>query len=372
MSRRPSFDPGFSTDELAHIYSPEGTVDAMLEFEASLALALADAGIAPLSEAEAVASACRAGVESPDEVLAATWDRGTPVTTLREIVTSTIADEGARRWFHYGATSQDAVDTGQMIQAAAALESVATGLVSIAMSLRHITVEHRGRAHRGRTFLQDAQPTTLGFRTATWLDAVLDHIEDGRAQRDSLVVQLGGPVGTMEEYGDGAADVRSALAERLDLGVPLISWHATRGRIRSLAQSLASSARTMAKIATDVAVLASSEIAEIRTRSGESSSMPGKENPVDSFRAIAASAACSGAVAMLSSAPPNELDRGVGGWHAEWIALPLAFQTAGASIEAIDRCLQSFEPRDTVGEAVTIPGAEAQIDQVLERFGRFV
>ena len=100
--------------------------------------------------------------------------------------------------------------------------------------------------------------------------------------------------------------------------------------------------------------------------------MPGKENPVDSFRAVAASAACSGAVAMLSSAPPVELDRGVGGWHVEWLALPLVFHTAAAAVEAIDISASTLEPAGPAGTAdrAVIAGSSAQIDSVLEKAGR--
>jgi 3-carboxy-cis,cis-muconate cycloisomerase len=374
MSRLPTFDPGFSTDELTRIFSAGRTVEAMLEFEAALALALADAGIAPSEEAEDVAFACRSGVEDPDAILASTWSAGTPLIALREVIVSRIENEDARRWVHFGATSQDTIDTAHMVQAAEALDSLITGLTSIASRLRDLTVQHKDAAHQGRTFLQDARPTTYGFRTAAWLDAVLTHIEELRTQRASLVVQLGGPVGTMEEFGEDAPAVIAALATRLGMRAPGISWHGNRTRIRSLVQSVARSAIAMAKIGSDVALLTSSGISEIRVRSGGSSSMPGKENPIDSLRAVAAATACSGAVAMLASAPPVELDRGVGGWHVEWISMPLVFQTAGAAIQAIDICLGTLEVVEeaTSAEAAVIAGVSGQIDNVLERADRIL
>lgn len=374
MGALPTFDPGFSTDELTRIYSAEGTVGAMLEFETALTLALADVGIAPGAEAEEVVSACRTRINDPGRILSATWADGTPLIALREAIVSRIESEDARRWFHFGATSQDTIDTAQMIQASAALESLNTGLVSIASRLRALTIEHRDLTQPGRTFLQEARPTTFGFRSAIWLDAVLSHVEDVRAQRASLSVQLGGPVGTMEEYGDDARAVMAALATRLGLEAPDICWHADRSRIRSLAQSVARSAGTMAKIGTDIALLASSAIHEIRVRSGRSSSMPDKENPADSFRAVAAATACSGAVTMLTAAPPVELDRGVGGWHVEWIAVPLAFQTAGAAIEAVDGCLSTLDvdQGEMSAETGNIVAASMQIDEVLKRADRIL
>lgn len=360
---QPSLFPGFSTEELTDVYTAGSTVAAMLEFEAALALALADAGIAPLAEAEQVAKACRGGVGDPEAILASTWESGTPIIALREAV-------DAGEWFHHGATTQDAVDTGQMLQAKRALEILDPQLVSIADRLRDLTTEHRDQPHMGRTFLQDARPTTFGFRTATWLDAVLDHIGELRGQRSTLPIQLGGPVGTRESYGEAGAQVAEALAERLGLSVPDISWHTNRSRVLSLAQTVQRSAYTMAKIGTDIALLSSSAIGEVSVRSGGSSSMPDKQNPIDSVRAVAASSACTGSVAMLTSAPPHELDRAVGGWHVEWTALPLVFQTAGAAIEAIDLCLASLEvDQDAMAAPVEIPPPidQTQIDKVLAR-----
>ena len=372
MSRLPTFDPGFSTEKLARIYSPDGTVGAMLEFEAALALALADAGIAPLAEAELVASACEGGVGDAQSILTSTWDTGTPILALHAAIVAKVGDEAASHWFHFGATTQDTVDTAQMLQAGSALDSLTNGLASIASRLRDLTVAHRERAHSGRTFLQEARPTTFGLRTATWLSAVLGHLSDLRTLRQGLVVQLGGPVGALEGYGEDATAVVEALARRLGLKAPGISWHGNRSQIWALAHSVSRTAGTMAKIGSDIALLASTGIGEISVRSGGSSSMPGKENPIDSFRAVAASAACSGAMAMLSSAPPFELDRGVGGWHVEWLALPLVFQTAAAAVEAIDISVGALEPvgPDTRAEDAVIAGSSGQIDNVLSEADR--
>jgi 3-carboxy-cis,cis-muconate cycloisomerase len=273
----------------------------MLEFEAALALALADAGIAPSEKAEQVASACRAGVADPEALLASTWETGTPLIALRESLETAI-DEEARRWLHFGATSQDAIDTGTMIQAKSALAVLDKGLTSIARRLRDLTVEHRDQPQMGRTFLQEARPTTFGFRTATWLDAVVGHLEELRGRRDSLVVQLGGPVGTLGTYGEKAWQVVSSVADTLELKAPDIAWHTFRVPVVAPAQALARLAATMAKIGYDISLLTSSEIAEISVRSGGSSSMPEKQNPVDAIRAVAAAHACIGAVSMLARA----------------------------------------------------------------------
>lgn len=369
---RPTFDQGFSTAGLTAVYTPEATVAAMLEFEAALALALADVGIAPREEAEELAAACRKGVTDPETVLESTWEDGTPVIALRDRITDAVGTSG--QWFHFGATTQDAVDTGQMIQARTALGVIGQGLERIARRLSELTKAHRDHPQMGRTFHQDALATTFGFRTAGWLDSVLTHLEELRGEGDAMCVQLGGPVGTGAGYGDAAATVTSCLAERLHLRSPDISWHTDRTRILSLAHALERTAATMAKIGSDLALLSSSYVAELSVRSGGSSSIPGKKNPLDAIRAVAAASACAGAVGMLSTAPPHELDRAVGSWHVEWLALPLSFQTAGASVEAIQSGLDSLEVEvATMARRVDAGGSPTpQIDGVLERFNRIV
>lgn len=354
------------------VFTGARKVEAILEFEAALALALADAGIAPADEADEVAAACLAGVDIPDEILVSTWEQGTPLIALKEAIVARVGGE-AGQWFHYGATTQDAIDTGHMIQASQALHIIDDRLAGMARRLRDLTVEYRNQPQMGVTFLQDARPTTFGFRTATWLDAVVGHLRELRSQRDTLAVQLGGPVGTMAEYGEAAPKVLTALAERLELTTPAISWHANRTPILSLAQAVERAGLSMAKVGSDVALLARS--GEVSVRDGGSSSMPGKQNPIDSIRAVAAATACSGSVGMLTGAPPHELDRGLGGWHVEWLALPLVFQTGDAAIEAIGRCLDSLEVDTGVMAAGVDTGAttdSTQMDTVLKECDRIL
>lgn len=353
------------------VFSAESTVSAMLEFESALALALADTGLAEQKEAMALASACAEPVADAPAILASTWEHGTPMLALRAEIAGRV-DENSRRWFHYGATTQDAIDSGQMLQARRGLENIDFDLVALARRLRHLTEEHREQPHLIRTFLQDAGTTTFGLRTAGWLSTVLDHHDELRGQMSSLQIQLGGPSGSRLEYGAAAEGVMSALAARLGLEPSDVVWHTDRTRVLSMAQSLHRLSITMATIATDVALLASSSIAEVKVRPGGSSSIPGKENPIDAIRARAAASACSGAVTMLTSSPPQELDRGVGGWHVEWLAIPLVFRTAAASVEAMRTGLDSLvvdgRAMSTATSAdIGSPAGSGIIDSVLDR-----
>jgi len=234
----PRFDSAFSTETMTAVFSPSATVDALLAFEASLALALADVGMAPADESVVVAAACEQGVDDPESVLATWWVSGTPIGELRSQVADRIEDEKTRQWLHFGATTQDAVDTAASMQARLALDALLADLMDIAGSLRDLTTTHRSTAQMGRTFLQEAAPVTFGFRTATWLDAVLDHIAELRTARAGITVQLGGPTGTRSKYGAKGRELVEALARRLELQPTSLSRQSLRAEVLSRAQAV--------------------------------------------------------------------------------------------------------------------------------------
>jgi 3-carboxy-cis,cis-muconate cycloisomerase len=333
---------GFTTSEMAAVFTPAARVAAMLEFEAALVMALADTGLVEVETAEAVAGACGEPMDDPGGVLAATWTDGTPLRPLLDGIRSRLPDEQAQ-WAHYGATTQDTVDTSTMLLARRGLEVLDGGLLAVAGEMARLVTAHRDQPQMGRTFLQLARPTTFGFTVAGWLEATLRHLAHLRQERAGLVLQLGGPVGNLSDYGERGVEVVEALAGRLDLVAPPMPWHTDRSRVASLAAALERTARTMAQVGIDVALLASSDIAEVTVRSGGSSSMAGKQNPMDSVRAVAAAEVCTAAAQVITAGRLTELERGIGGWHAEWAALPLVFQRTAAAAEAMTECLASLE-----------------------------
>jgi 3-carboxy-cis,cis-muconate cycloisomerase len=333
---------GFTTTEMAALFTPTARVEAMLEFEAALVLALADAGLVDMETAEAVAEACGEPVDDAGAVLAATWSDGTPLPALLDNIRSRLTDDHAK-WVHHGTTTQDTVDTAAMLLARRGLDVLDAGLIAVAGEMAALMNRHRDQPQMGRTFLQHARPTSFGFTAAGWLDATLGHLTDLRQERAGLALQLGGPVGNLSDFGDEGAEVTEALAKRLGLVAPAIPWHSDRSRIARLAAALERTARTMARVGIDVALLASSDIAEVTVRGGGSSSMAGKRNPMDSVRAVAAAEVCTAAAQVITAGRLTELERGIGGWHAEWAALPLVFQRAAAATEAMTDCLASLE-----------------------------
>ncbi|HEY7703283.1 MAG TPA: lyase family protein, partial [Acidimicrobiia bacterium] len=287
MSSLSPLDPGFTTPEMAEIWTAAARAGAILEFEAALAMAMAEVGLAPLQEAEAVAAACEVPLEDPEGVFASTWEIGTPVIAVVEELRARLTPEQGA-WVHRGATSQDAIDTSQMLQAGKALDLLAGSMARIAGSMLGLMEAHRRLPQMGRTFLREARPTTFGMRVAGWLEPLLRQIEGLRAVRRGLAIQLGGPVGTRAELGTEAAEVVAAASRHLGLAGPALAWHADRSRMWEIVEAVEAPVRSMAKVAADIALLSQAGVDEVAVRAGGSSSMAGKRNPIDAIHALAA------------------------------------------------------------------------------------
>ncbi|HEX6220998.1 MAG TPA: lyase family protein [Acidimicrobiia bacterium] len=366
---------GFSTPAMDELFAADGVVSAVLRFEAALALSLSDVGMAPESETQAVAAACEVQVGDAEGLLATTWESGTPLLAIVELIEARLSTDDERRWVHHGSTTQDAIDTAYVLLTRDALGDLEAAVSRLASAMRALVIEHRDQAHMGRTFLQNALPTTFGLRVAGWLDPMLTHLENLRETRDGLAVQLGGPVGDLGAFGENGGAVVAALAKRLGLEAPVLAWHSDRSRVRAVVNTVDDAVASIAKVATDVALLAQSAVGEVTTRAGGSSSMPHKKNPVDAIRALAAADVCHGAAAMVRGGRPHELDRSLGSWQAEWAAMPLLFSAASAVIDAGTTLLESLEVNASamesrVGEA---PGPDTSvIDSVLDRYERLL
>jgi 3-carboxy-cis,cis-muconate cycloisomerase len=367
----PTFDPGFTTPEMTEVFDPDHRVEALLAFEAALAEAEAETGLIPAPAAKDIVRACSEFAGDAVSVIASTWDTGTPLIALRGEISRNLSEESAG-WIHYGATTQDAVDTASMLQIKAALTILDRDVSAVAARLADLAEAHRATPMMARTFLQRAQPTTFGVRVAQWLEPLVRALVNLREITPSLPVQLGGPVGNLAPFGEAGQQIVETLAARLGLASPVIAWHTDRSHvIRPVAMAEIIAIAT-GKIGTDLALLAQSDVAELTMRPGASSSMGHKRNPIDAIRAVAAAGACLAAASALRSGNGQELERGIGGWHLEWWAVPLVFQSAAASVEAISAALGSLEvdiermkSRSGELDAVTRVAAAHLVERVL-------
>jgi len=343
-------DPLFRYDALDKLFSDEARIQGMLDFEAALARAEATSGIVPASQAQIIAGKCRAehfnfSVIAKDAALSG--NLAIPlVKKLTEIVAH--VDKDAARFVHWGATSQDVIDTGCILQMRGAFNLIDQDLARLSGSLVTLAETHRATPIVARTWMQQALPTTFGFIVASWLDAVSRHRNRlAEIKPRVLTLQFGGAVGTLAALGGRGPEVAKALADDLRLSLPSIPWHAHRDRIGEIATTLGLCTGTLGKIARDISLHAQTEIAELAEPifegRGGSSTMPQKRNPVTCAVVLAAATRIPGLVATLLSAMPQEEQRGLGGWHAEWETLPDIVRLSGGALHHLVEMLPGLE-----------------------------
>jgi 3-carboxy-cis,cis-muconate cycloisomerase len=336
-------DPLFTTEAMRAIFSDHGRVQAMLDFEAALARAEARVGLLSAAAAAAISAHCQAERFDIEALAGAAAQAGNSAIPLVAALTARVAadDADAARFVHWGATSQDVMDTGLVLQLRTALAALAADLARLASALAALAEKHAHTLQAGRTWLQQGPPVTLGLKAAGALSAVERHrrrLAELRGRAATL--QFGGAVGTLAALGEQGLEVAAALADELQLALPDTPWHAQRDRLAEVATTLGLIVGTLGKLARDVSLLMQTEVGEAFEPAapgrGGSSTMPHKRNPVGSAVVLAAAARVPALVSVMLAAMVQEHERGLGGWHAEWETLPeICTLTAGALAQTI-------------------------------------
>lgn len=320
-------------------------VRAMLDFEAALAAALAEVGLAPVAAAEEIARRCEVVPLDPEDLTRGTAVAGTPVPALLEAVRDGLSVEAAGH-LHRGATSQDVVDTAAMLVTRRALVPLLADLDGAAEAAATLAERHRETPQAGRTLLQQALPVTFGLRAAGWL-AGLDEAAARLAElrERGLAVQLGGGAGTLASLDERGVAVAAALARRLELSEPALPWQANRARPALLAGALGAAAGAAGKVGADIALLAQTELGEVAAGEGAggSSTLPQKRNPVAAVAAVACATRTPGLVATVLAGMPGELERAAGAWQAEAEALSELLRLTGSAAAAAREALEGLE-----------------------------
>jgi 3-carboxy-cis,cis-muconate cycloisomerase len=323
-------------------------LQAMLDVEAALAEVEASLGMIPLKAADAIRSAARSELYDAASIAAEAKRDGNIAIPLVRQLTMRVAsvDAEAARYVHWGATSQDIIDTALVLQLRGRVPAILEDLERAADAAAKHARQHAATPMAGRTWLQQATPITFGLKAAGWLDA-LDRVRSSvrTACDGAMVLQFGGASGTLAALGQHGPAVAAGLAARLRLAVPALPWHAHRDRLASLACALGVATGTNGKIARDLGLLAQTEVGEAHEAPGQaggSSSMPHKQNPVRAARAVAAAVRAPGLVATMLSAMPQEHERGLGGWQAEWDTLPELVSVAGEAAHAVADALEGL------------------------------
>jgi 3-carboxy-cis,cis-muconate cycloisomerase len=310
-----TFGPILVPDAIRDAVSDESWLAAMLDAERALANAEGRVGAIPAEATAAISAQCEPGGFDLAAILEQGRTVGNPAEPLVRALRERVGEPHAR-WVHFGATSQDVVDTAAMLVARRACALTCDELDAVAAACARLAEEHRGTPMAARTLLQQAVPTTFGAKAAGWLL---------------------GPLGAR------GPEVRAAFAAELDLDAPALPWHASRGPLAALAALLDASAQACAKIGLDVVLLAQTEVGEVaEAEGGGSSTLPHKRNPVRAVRARACARLVHANAGVLAEGG-HEHERAAGAWQAEWTALSEALAHAGGAAAAIRECLEGLE-----------------------------
>lgn len=328
------FKPLFTDDEIADLLGDEAFVNALVEVEIALARAEARAAVIPESAAEEIARA-HAGKIDIGTLAGGTVRSGFPIIALVQELRKQVGPDAAP-FVHWGATTQDIMDTACVLQLRSAIQLLRARLEKIARRLSELAERHRATVLAGRTHGQQALPITFGLKVASWLAPLVRNVE--RLEEivpRLLVVQFGGAAGTLAALGDKGFLVAKELGKELELNVPVMPWHAQRDSFVEFAGWLSLVTGTLGKMAQDIILLAQTEIGEAGESAepgrGGSSTMPQKSNPVMSELILAAARTNASLLANMHHAQIQEHERATHGWQMEWLSLPqMVLLTGGA------------------------------------------
>ncbi|MDH4609201.1 3-carboxy-cis,cis-muconate cycloisomerase [Pseudomonas sp. BN102] len=337
------FDAYFTQPTMRAIFCDQGRVQGMLDFEAALARAEAKVGLIPADAVTPIESACKADFYDYSALAQAITAAGNSAIPLVKALGKRVAAQSveAERYVHLGATSQDAMDSGLVLQLRAATELLEQDLTGLAEALAVQAERFADTPLAGRTWLQQATPVTLGMKLAGVLGAVTRHRQRlGELKPRLFCLQFGGASGSLAALGEQAWPVAEALARELDLDLPDQPWHTQRDRLVEFASLLGLIAGSLGKLGRDLSLLMQTEAGEVFEPSapgkGGSSTMPHKRNPVSAAVLIGAATRAPGLVSTMFAAMPQEHERSLGLWHAEWETLPeLCCLVSGALQQAL-------------------------------------
>lgn len=324
----------FLSDEaIAEQFGDDAQIASMLAFEAALARAQARCGVIPDEAARAITEALETCAIAPEDLAAGTAAAGLPVPAFVAALREAVGGDAAH-FVHWGATSQDVLDTGLILRLRETLGLLDARLAALVDTLADHAERHRATVMAARTRTQQANPTSFGLKIAGWLGPLGRHRRQLAELRPRLLmVQLGGASGNLAAMGDRGLDVMEALADELDLGVPPSSLHTQRDPFVELGNWLAAVTTSLGKIGQDIVLLAQTEIGEARGgAAGGSSTLPQKANPIAAETLLTLARLNAGLVGTMHQAAIQEHERGGAGWTLEWMVLPQMVVASGAAL----------------------------------------
>ncbi|ANS21336.1 3-carboxy-cis,cis-muconate cycloisomerase [Acinetobacter baumannii] len=342
----------FYQKDVTDIFSDSSLVTYMIQVEVALAQAQAQVGVIPQKAANTIAQVAEHALDKFDfsALAVATGLAGNIAIPFVKQLTAIVKDidEDASRYVHWGATSQDILDTACILQCCDALNIVEAQLQQCYSTALEQAKQYRHQVMIGRTWLQQALPITLGHKLARWASAFKRDLDRIQAMKSRvLTAQLGGAVGSLASLQDQGSLVVSAFAKQLNLTVPTSTWHGERDRIVEIASVLGMIVGNTGKMARDWSLMMQTEIAELFEPTakgrGGSSTMPHKRNPVAAASVLAAANRVPALMSSIYQSMVQEHERSLGAWHAEWLAVPEIFQLCAGALSRTGEVLQGFE-----------------------------
>jgi 3-carboxy-cis,cis-muconate cycloisomerase len=381
-SLSPLLAPMLSSAAMRAICDDAAYLQYMLDFEAALARAEAGAGVIPTAVAEPIAKACKVGAFDLGALAEAATRSGNLAIPLVKALTAEVAkaDAEAARYVHWGATSQDVIDTATMLTLRAAIDALLGDLDRAIAGFAGLARKHRDTAMVARTWLQHALPMPFGLKLAEYASALhRSRMRLRRLRSEGLALQFGGAAGTLAALGDKGIQVAEKLAQELGLPLPEAPWHTHRDRIAEAASVFAILTGSCGKIARDVSLMMQTDVAEAFEPSGEgrggSSTMPHKRNPVAAASILAAATMAPNLAATIFAAQVQDHERSAGPWHAEWPTLPmLQLVTSGALAATVELAegleVDAARMRVNLGATHGLIMAEAVTFALAEKIGK--
>jgi 3-carboxy-cis,cis-muconate cycloisomerase len=318
----------YGSDAMRAVFDERAYFQRMLDVEAALARVQARLGIIPADAAATITDSARVENLSTEELAASARNVGYPVVGMVAGLSRAAGDAGG--WTHWGATTQDIMDTATVLQMRDGLTLIRATLCGMVQALTTQAVRHRHTVMAGRTHLQQALPTTLGLKCAIWAQPLITHVQRLDAMRPRVEqVSFAGAAGTLASLGDKGIAVMEGLATELGLIAPVAPWHVSRDGFAETVALLGLICGSLAKLATDIILLAQTEVGEVAepyvAGRGSSSTMPQKRNPIASEYILAAARTVHALVPVMLGAMAADHERATGPWQAELLALPQTF-----------------------------------------------
>jgi 3-carboxy-cis,cis-muconate cycloisomerase len=329
------FRDAFGTPAMRGIFEDAALLGRYTEVEVALARVQGRLGVIPAQAAKDIAAKCDASKLDLERLKKETGIVGYPILPLVRQLAAQCGESG--KFLHWGATTQDIMDSAVVLQVRDALALIESGLNELRAILARQARRYRDTAMAGRTHLQQALPITFGYKLAIWLAMLDRHAERLQQLKPRVLVgQFAGAAGTLASLGERGMEVQKALMAELELAQPVATWHAARDGLAEAVGFLGLVTGSLGKIAFDVMLMASTEVGEVAEPfvqgRGASSTMPQKRNPISSELILAAAKAVRQHAGLMLDALVQDFERATGPWHAEWIALPEAFMLTGGAL----------------------------------------